>query len=152
MEILAGLHPRLVHFPIAFFVLYFLLETAGVMLKKEFLTKAAYIVLGLGILSALAAVLTGNQAHEVAKNLIANNSSAKQLVESHETFATYSLWYFAALFFYRTYLVVKKKFSEKFQFLFILLSLLGCVLILLAGYYGGDLVINYGIGTKLLGK
>ena len=66
MEILAGLHPRLVHFPIAFFVLYFLLETAGVMLKKEFLTKAAYIVLGLGILSALAAVLTGNQAHEVA--------------------------------------------------------------------------------------
>ena len=151
MDFLAELHPRIVHFPIAFFVLYFLFETSGTVLKKDFLTKSAYLVLILGIVMALGAVLTGNQSHEIIKPLI-KDAGVNALIAQHEDFATYSLWYFSALFFYRTYLAIKKRFDEKSKYLFILLGLIGFILILLTGYYGGELVFQHGAGTKLFGK
>ena len=153
MEFLSWLHPRIIHFPIAFFILYFILETTGVLFKKDTFTKTAYFVLILGIVTALLAVLTGNQAHESVKNLIGNdNSAVNQLIEQHENYATLSLWYYTALFFLRTYVVIKKKFTVKVQHLFILLAIIGCVLIILTGYFGGALVFEHGIGTKILSK
>ena len=128
MEFLSWLHPRIIHFPIAFFILYFILETTGVLFKKDTFTKTAYFVLILGIVTALLAVLTGNQAHESVKNLIENdNSAVNQLIEQHENYATLSLWYYTALFFLRTYVVIKKKFTVKVQHLFILGNYRLCV-------------------------
>ena len=62
MEFLAGLHPQIVHFPIALLILYSIFEILGILLKKDFLQKSAYLLLGLGVLVSVAAVLTGNQA------------------------------------------------------------------------------------------
>ena len=150
MEFLSGLHPRIIHFPIAFFVLYFIFETVGATLKKEAFTKTAFFILALGVITAILSVLTGNQAHETAKNfLVEGEAYFNQLIKQHENFATLSLWYFTILFFIRMYLVIKKNLSIKVQYLFVFFSLLGCVLILLTGYYGGVLVFEHGIGTKL---
>ena len=123
----------------------------GTFFKKDAFTKSAYFVLILGIITALLAVLSGNQAHETVKHLISSgNIYVNKLIEQHEDYATLSLWYFTGLFFARTYLLIKKKFTVKFQYLFILLGLIGCVLIILTGYFGGALVFEHGIGTKLL--
>ena len=35
MEFLAGLHPKVIHFPIACFILYTLIEIAGTVLDKK---------------------------------------------------------------------------------------------------------------------
>ncbi|MCL4548657.1 MAG: DUF2231 domain-containing protein [Bacteroidetes bacterium] len=153
MEFLAGLHPRLVHFPIALFILYFFLETFGIVLSKEYLSKTAYIVLAAGVVTALGAVLTGNQAQDLAKQILKNNyGSYGSSIDLHEEFATITLWYFFAMLVLRTYLVLKKKFSSKLKYVFIPLGLLGCYLIYITGVYGGELVFKYGIGTQLLGK
>jgi uncharacterized membrane protein len=153
MEFLSGLHPKVVHFPIAFLILYFIFESLGTVLKKEYFTKASVLILTIGVLTALLAVLTGNQAHEVVKQISKINSNdLNQFIEQHENFATWAMWYFTALLFFRIYLLVKKKFNLKFQYLFILLGAIGCLLILLAGYYGGQLVFDHGIGTQLFGK
>ena len=151
MEFLSWLHPRIVHFPIAFFILYFILETTGTIIKKDAYTKTAIFVLVLGLLTALVAVLTGNQANESIKHLIGSgNSSINQLINQHEDYASMSLWYFTGLFFLKMYLIIKKRFTERYKYLLILLGLIGCVLIILAGYFGGALVFEHGIGTKLL--
>lgn len=153
MEFLSELHPKVVHFSISFFVLYFIFETSGVLLKKDYLVKSAFIILILGLVSSLLSVLTGNQAYETAKLLFINDPDFyNYLISRHELFATISLWYFTAIFFIRTYLIIKKKFIRNYQFVFIILSLIGVIIILFTSYYGGELVFKYGIGTNLFGK
>ena len=152
MEILAELHPRIVHFPIAFFILYFFFETFGVILKKDFLLKAAFLILIVGVLTALIAVLSGNQAQAAAKLLLTNGNDLNELIEIHEEYATITIWYFSALLILRTYLVIKKRFDGNLQYLFIVLGMIGCYLIYTTGIHGGDLVFKHGIGTQFFGK
>jgi len=152
MEFLAELHPRIVHFPIALFILYFLFEITGILLKKDYLSKAAFIILILGIIMAVVAVLTGNQAYEVAKQSIKNISGLNELIVQHETNATITLWYFFFVLILRTYILVKKKFETNLKYIFIILGLIGCYLIYITGIHGGNLVFNHGIGTNLIGK
>ncbi len=150
MEALSNLHPAVVHFPIAFFILYFIMETTGVILKKEYFTKAALFVLALGVLTSLIAVLTGNQAHEIVKSaMTVDHKNINDLIDQHEMFATLSLWYFTFLISIRIYLSIKNKFDYKYGYLFILLGAIGIVLIIYTSYYGGVLVFEHGIGTKL---
>jgi len=153
MEFLAELHPRIVHFPVALFILYFFLEAFGVLLKKNYLSKSAYIILIAGIITAVIAVLTGNQAHETAKFLYKEKINLLNgIIERHEQNATITLWYFIALLILRTYLILKKKFENNWKHLFIPLGLAGCYLIYITGIHGGELVFRYGIGTQLFGK
>ncbi len=158
MEFLSEIHPRIVHFPVALFIFYFFLETSGIIFKKDFMLKTAYLILAVGVFTALLAVLTGNQANAAVKLLAKNKSGLNDLIELHENYATATVWYFSALLIFRTYLLVKKKFWEsitsngKFKYLLIVLGLIGCYLIYMTGIYGGDLVFKHGIGTQLFGK
>lgn len=149
MEFLAELHPKIIHFPIAFFILYFLFETAGVVFKKDFLLKSSLIILIIAIIFSLLGVLTGNQAHELVKQRETDAALYIDIINQHEFFATLTLWYFLAVLVLRIYLLIKKKFIGKVQYLFIILGLIGSLLIFLTGLYGGDLVFKYGIGTKI---
>jgi uncharacterized membrane protein len=153
MEFLADLHPRIVHFPIAFFIIYSVFEISGIILKKDFLNKAAYIILIFGIITALLAVLTGNQAQNAAK-LILNRKmmGISEAIKKHEEFATITIWYFTLLFILRTYLLIKKKYEGSWKYIFIGFGLIGCYLIYSTGYYGGELVFKHGIGVHLQGK
>ncbi len=152
MEFLSQLHPRLVHFPIAFFILYFFFELSGVIFKKEFLLNSALLILIAGVLTALLAVLSGNQAHVAAKLLLTNKRELSSMIELHEDYATVTIFYFSALLFLRLYFSFKKKLNGNLRYLFILLGLIGCYLIYITGIYGGDLVFKYGIGTQFFGK
>lgn len=151
MEFLADLHPQIVHFPVAILILYSLFEIIGIALKNEFLLKSAHLLLAIGVVSSVAAVLTGNQAKEMSY-LMKDKFEfyPADLIEEHETFATIFLWYFFAVLTLRTYLVLKKKFKGILQYLFIPLVLIGCFLIYETGDHGGELVYKYGIGTEII--
>jgi uncharacterized membrane protein len=152
MEFLANLHPLVVHFPVAFFILYFLFESTGIILRKDFLSKSAFIVLGLGVFFAVCAVLTGNQALDVAKIIKKNDLQLNELIETHQQYATITLWYFFVVLIFRTYILVKKKFNTGLKYVFIFLALIGCYLIYETGSHGGNLVFQNGVGTQLFGK
>lgn len=153
MEYLASLHPKLVHFPVALFIIYFIFETAGFILGKEFISKSAYIILILGVLTGILAVLTGNQAHEVLKPLLTGKAQIySDLIDEHEQYANFAIWYFFSVLILRTYLMLKKKFEGKAKYIFIVLGLAGTFLIFTAALHGGSLVYDYGIGTKLFGQ
>lgn len=153
MEFLSELHPKFVHFPIAFFILYFILEASGVVLKKEYLNKSAWLVLLLGIVGALLSVISGNQSFELLKSISkTTQANIYSAIAEHELYATISLWYFSALFFFRTYLMIKKKLNSKNYIILILLGLAGSVIIYLTGHFGGQLVYEFGVGTNMFGK
>lgn len=150
MDFLAQLHPKIVHFSIALLSLYVFLEVIGILLKKDFFSKAAHLILFFGVISALIAVLTGNQAEDVAhawSKLGANINLGA--IETHSNYANITLWYFTGLLILRTFLIIKKKFISTIKYLIAVLAIIGFFFIYQTGHYGGKLVYEYGIGTQL---
>ena len=143
---LAGIHTKIVHFPIALLVTYSFLEIVGITFNKEFITKSALLILCLGIITAFFAVLTGNQA---ANNFNLWNSESSALLIEHQTFATYLLWGSLIVCALRIFLTVKKKFNGPIKYLFILFAIVIIFLVYETGIHGGDLVKKYGVGTDL---
>jgi uncharacterized membrane protein len=150
MEYLAQLHPKLIHFPIAFLLIYILLEITGVLTNKEFFQKTAHLFLLLGVLGAIGAVITGNQAADIASKWEDKGATIPfGLISDHEEFATITLWYFTGLLVLRTFFVLKKKFRGINQYLFILLAIIGGYIVYQTADLGGKLVYNNGVGTEL---
>ena len=127
MEFLAQDHPLLVHFPIAFFFLYLIFESSGIIFKKEYLLKSAIIILALGVIGSVESVLTGNQAAELLKvqgNLTSEISEAIEDIASYCVFGTIvrntsdtSLYYSVADWYAETADGVKHTFKTKTQWL-----------------------------------
>jgi uncharacterized membrane protein len=146
MDFLAGLHPKVVHFPIALLLTYILCELIGVIFKKDFFSKTAHLLLLLGVIGAVAAVLTGNLAFSAYQTW---NDANRGLFNHHQTFANLSIWYFSGLLVFKTILVLKKKSNSSLKYLLLLFALFGCYLIYQTAEYGGDLVKKFGVGTEL---
>src|SRR3972149_229664 len=145
MEFLASLHPKLVHFPIVLFITYALFEILGAITKKEIYSKSAHLLLFLGVLGAVAAVLTGGQAEEVASTWEKQGAIIQfHAIGEHEDYANITLWYFAALLVLRTIAVLKKKFTGYIKYTFVVLALVGCFFVYETGEHGGKLVYEYG--------
>ena len=136
MEFLAGIHPKVVHFPIAFLMLYPLMELIYLFTGKDFLSKAAMLFLTIGVIGSLFAVLSGNQAFEFVKNW---NDDAKAVFSEHQTFANLTVWYFSVLLVIRYFLFIKKKLNRTIISVIFMLSLIGGYLVYQAGNYGGKL-------------
>ncbi len=143
---LADIHPKVVHFPIALLTTYSLLEIVGIVFKKEFISKSALLILCLGITTAFFAVLTGNQASS-SFNFWTNESS--ELLNEHQNYATYLLWFSVLICGLRIFVVLKKKFIGFTKYVFILFALVVMFLVYQTGIHGGDLVKKYGIGTDV---
>ena len=145
MEELSQLHPYIVHFPLALFITYFLFELLTVIIKKEFLSKSAHLILLLGVVGAFGAVLTGNQAYAAFGDW---KPASLKIFNDHQTFANITTWYFFALLIGRTYLVIKKKFNFVYQVIILFLAAVGIFFVLKTGYYGGELVNKFGINKE----
>ncbi len=151
MEFLAQYHPKVVHFAIALLSVYVLLEFIGVVFKKDFFSKAAHLILFLGVLSTLSAVLTGNQALDVANKW--ENQGAMipfHAISEHQESANWAVWFFSILLILRTMAVLKKKFAGYIKYVFLVLAIVGMFIIYRTGELGGKLVYKYGVGTQLL--
>ena len=147
MEFLADLHPKVVHFPIALLITSVLVDVIGLFSTKDFYHKSAHLLLFLGVLGALAAALSGNQAF-IAYDFW--NDSSSRVLEDHEFYANITIWYFTILLISRTYFVIKKKYYSSVKYLIVVLSLAGCYFIFQASEYGGELVKKFGIGTEMV--
>ena len=145
MEFFAQFHPKIIHFPIAFLIVYLLLELLGAIFKKDFFSKTAHLFLFFGVLGALAAVLTGNLAEDAFEGW---NKTTSAILETHSTYANITLWYFTALLVIRTFLVLRKKFSNLFRYIFCVLALVGSYFIYQTGEHGGEMVFQHGVGTQ----
>lgn len=150
MEFLSQLHPQVVHFPIAFMSVYVVFEIIGIISGKEFYQKTAYLFLFLGVLTAVAAVITGNQAADIASGWKDRGAVIPtELISEHEDYANITMWYFTGMLVLRTYIFIKKKFTGFYKYLFILLAFIGLYFVYQAGYHGGKLVYDHGVGTEL---
>lgn len=152
METLASFHPKVVHFAVALLLTYVLLELLYLIFKKDYLTKSANLILFLGVLGALASMLTGNQAYHYAESLF-DNYNVKiplGLIDEHEEYATWTLFWFLGILIIRFFLTIKDKLKGWIQIAVFILALVGVYFVYETGEHGGELVYKYGVGTKVI--
>lgn len=133
MNFLADIHPKIIHFPIAFLILYPLIEFLFLVTKKDFFSKAAFLFLITGVISSFFAVLSGNQAYESVKDLLMD----KSIFYQHQFYANITVWSFTFLLALRYFLYIKKRLINKFIIILLILALSGSIIVFQTGVYGG---------------
>lgn len=138
------IHPMIVHFPIALLIVGLLADIIGLLLKKEFFSKAGFYLLILGTLGVIAAFITGNLAGEG----VTEAGSLKQALENHEDAAELSIWLISAAAVVRIIFAVMKKYTGILKWIAFALFLIGVLSIARTGYYGGELVFKHAAGVQ----
>ncbi len=138
------LHAMIIHFPIALLMAGFLSEIIALFIKKDFFQKAAFFLLILGALGAIAAFLTGGFAGDGIEE-----GPLKEPMELHRLAATVTLWLaiLAGLFRAVMYYFKYNRVWVKWVGIFLFTALVGSVA--RTGFLGGQLVYSHGAGVEL---
>lgn len=136
MEFLASIHTKVVHFPIAFLLLYPIMELLFLITGKNFFSKVSFVFLSIGVIGSFFAVLSGNQAFEFIKNW---SDKGKDIFNQHQTYANLTVWFYSILLTGRYFLFIKKKLNRNFIMVLFFVSLFGSYVVYQTGNYGGKL-------------
>ena len=139
------LHPQLVHFPIAFLTVSFLLDLIGILINSKKWIYFGGILLLLAVLTAFAALLSGQSAEDTIEPM---SDAFHDAVEEHEGMATRTFFFILMIGIVRGWLQIKSKFNSWKQWGYIMLAGIGVMLILRVGHLGGKLVYNHGAGVS----
>ncbi|NIS38119.1 DUF2231 domain-containing protein, partial [Candidatus Saccharibacteria bacterium] len=126
------LHPVIVHFSIATLAIAVVSDFLYLLSKKQSLWDMSNYLLGLGTIFAIGAVLTGQQAIEIAKI----PPQVEDMVYDHRDFGQMTMWIFIALSLMRVLFIWQKLFRKRIKWIYYGLALLGLVLLFRTGLVG----------------
>lgn len=135
-------HPAIVHFPIALLATGVVLGLIGSWLKKDLFKSMGSWLIGIGVLAAAAAVITGLMAEES----IPPSGHVHEILEKHELFGFITLGIFAVLAV--GWLLARAKGKVKLVPLLHVLGVIGVGMLLTTGYFGGHMVYDHGAGVQ----
>ena len=138
-------HPYLVHFPVALFVVAFVLH--GLQLwRPQWLSRGIGLwLLGLGALAGFWTSITGNKAAALAQQqqLL---PEAVTLLNRHAQWATLTSWGSLALFILWLYFFLKDREDHRVDVVALVLLGLLAVGVMITSYLGSQLVFTQGVG------
>lgn len=135
-----NIHPIFVHFPIALFTVYAILEIVRIkkIQQSAWIAPTKTVLLTFGIVFAQLSLMTG----EAAEHLIAGASqSLRALIEMHATFAALSTWIFAVAAF--AYLAEYVLMSPWFTTVFARWGNVGAMVTKVLAWYSGRLMKSW---------
>ncbi len=136
------LHPLVVHFPLALLVSAAILEWCSLMFKRRELSRAAWWCQLLGTLMIGFAVVTGL----ISENALHITPQAMDVIDIHEELAFAVSASFAALLLWR--LGARTNIPGKKPWLYLALFGIAVVALIAVGWFGGELVFQYGVGVR----
>ncbi|MCX7612236.1 MAG: hypothetical protein N2043_11675 [Ignavibacterium sp.] len=130
------LHEKVIHFPIAFLVLYPFVEIFYLIKKTELGEKLSFIFLVIGLLGIFFALFTGNLTLNKFSHL---SIKELEIVNLHIDFATNSTFLVSIIFLLKIYF--RRKIPNKIfiHLTIVILSIIVLILIFKVGEYGGNL-------------
>jgi len=134
------LHVLIVHFPIALLLTSVALSWASMIWKDKGFDKASWYSLLLGLVATLVAIPTGL----ASASAIPADSAAMVAVNPHRILgiATFVVFALQAVIVWRS----KAEMSVGARVALIALQVIGSLIVIVLGYFGGELVYRYGIG------
>lgn len=136
-------HPMLVHFPIALFTMFVLLEIIWMLFQKEWIKNSSVLAIFLGLLFSVPTILSGEASAENFEEF----QQFESLIETHETFAKITAFTFLIAFIVKILLIRTNKLNTKTNWIVLVISLIGLYLLIQTGLKGGELVYKHGIGV-----
>jgi uncharacterized membrane protein len=138
---IAHLHPMIVHFPVAIIIVGFLMDVAGVYLRKDHcIARAGYYLEVIGMAAAIAAWGTGYFFTSPMEG------EAGLLRDSHERFATITLIAIILATLFRMVIVYLKKDDTRMKWVALFLYFMAFLAVSYTGLLGGRLVQDFMIG------
>jgi uncharacterized membrane protein len=131
----------LVHFPIALLSAAVFFDLLGRKWRPEECRIAGLYTLVLGFAGAAVSVASGAMAEDAAEH----SGVPERAIELHEMLGFAAFWIFAELLGLR--LAPGLGWIQERRLVAVLLGVAGVVVMLLASYYGGSLVYDYGTGV-----
>lgn len=138
---ITNLHPLLVHFPIALLLAYIVLDWAGRIWKEKGFTEAAWYSLILGTIGAL--VTLGSGLLDARGITAADPAFTTLTIHKISAIATVVLFGFQTVCYARN----RGKYTRNTEILHTIIQLAGATAIIITGYFGGQLVFEFGIGV-----
>jgi len=137
------LHPMVVHFPIALLSASVLFDILSSRWCQEDMRVASLYTLILGLGGALVAVITGM----VAEEAVERSGVPEWILEIHETLGFTTFWVFAGLL--GLQVAQWLGWMRERRALSISLGLVAVAVLIIASYYGGSLVYEFGAGVMV---
>jgi uncharacterized membrane protein len=135
------IHPMLVHFPIALLSAAVFFDLLGGTWRPEECRIASLYTLVLGFAGAAVSVVSGAMAEDAAEH----SGVPESVLELHEGLGFATFWIFLGLLGWR--FVTGIGFVRERRAVSVGLGIVGVVVLLVASYYGGSLVYDYGAGV-----
>ena len=132
------LHPKLVHFPIAFFMGALGLEIISLVFKKESLHKAAVTLFVMATVITPLVVWSGL---EEAEHLNLHHP----VLDTHKRFALLTMWGSLATLPFLWF--AQRRNKAIFRIIFLICLLVFAIFVTITGHNGGRMVYEYGVGV-----
>lgn len=139
-----NIHPLLVHFPIAFLTVFFLMDAVACLAKKPHWRTAASYFLYFGAVGAIFTVIAGF----IAAYSVIHSETVHHIMERHEHFGLSVLTLAVVLSAWR--LKSGALMTGRANTFFLILSGLMCLLLTLGADLGGYMVYNYGTAVHAI--
>lgn len=141
-----NIHPMIVHFPIAIFLLAVIMDVASYFLPYSWWDETKNLILyGFAAVSGLAAFFTGR----AAADSVFLEAEAQGVLSEHADWAELTVWFLGLYFLLRTGLYFWKKADIKvLQIALTILSFGGVFLIYETAEYGGQMVFGHAVGVQ----
>ncbi len=143
---MANVHPLLVHFPIAFFTFFVLIDFAGSLFGRQSWRQAASWLLYLGTLMAAATVAAGLEAAAT----VPHGDDVHAIMERHKHLGVSILGLSTVLSFWR--LFSGGLIRGGANVLYLIMALILGVLVVFAADLGGLMVYKYGVAVEAVGS
>jgi uncharacterized membrane protein len=136
-----NIHPLLVHFPLAFFSGFFILDVAGTLAKKAQWRNVASWFLYFGTVGTVFAVIAGL----IAADSVEHGENVHEIMERHQYFGVSVLCLAVVLSLWR--IKSGNVIKDGANSLFLILSASLCMLMILGADLGGLMVYKYGVAV-----
>lgn len=140
-----GIHPLIVHFPIALLTVAAGFTVFELFYAKKWIANTISVLYVLGTLGALVSYISGRS----AADSIGLNLKAEASISTHSDWAFYTLVYFGVftLIYFALKFVLSKN-TTTIRILLAVLAVIGFFLLAQTAEYGGSLVFKYGLGVS----
>ncbi len=141
---LPNIHPLIVHFPIALFTTFLLLEILSMIRRNERLYYAASWTLYMGIIFAVTAIFLGMQ----AALSVPHGGSIHSIIDQHQSYATTATGIAAVLALWRIVAGERLITLAPARWVHLLLAMVMVLMIFLTADLGGLMVFKFGVGVN----